>query len=144
MQYRAVDRVTPALAIGREWRTPHLAVASQPSDQHILGRGCRKLLFGRDPRIHDDQTRRPTLRQLGKQLAHRRFATRPKPHTPHQPYAHTANQDYADRSSHKVGTHRAPRTVTLTFTQQGRFPHLAPQTSNARTVYGDDLSPLAA
>ena len=57
--------------------------------------------------------------------------------------AHAANQDYADRST-DVGTHRAPRTVTLTFIQQGRFPHLAPQASNGRTVYGNDLTPLAA
>src|SRR5918999_2120593 len=49
MQYWTVDRVTPALAVGRGWCAPQLAVASQPSAQRIVGRGPRKLLFGRDP-----------------------------------------------------------------------------------------------
>src|ERR671931_47076 len=131
MQYRAMNRVTPPLAIRRGWCTPQFAVTSQPSEQRLVGRGRRKLLFGRDPCIPNDQTRRHTLREIRKELAYRRLATRPKPHTPHPPEAHTANQDYADRRRNDVG---APRTVTVTFTPQGRFPHLAPQASNGRTI----------
>jgi len=61
MQYWAMDRVTPALAVGWGWYAPQLAVAAQPSEQRIVGRGRRKLLFGRDPCIHNDQTRRHTV-----------------------------------------------------------------------------------
>src|SRR5205823_1099320 len=96
--YWAVDRVTPALAVGWGWCAPQLAVAAQPSEQRIVGRGRRKLLFGRDPRIHNDQTRRPTLWEIPKELAYRRLATRTKPHAPHQPNTHTPNQDHCQPS----------------------------------------------
>src|ERR671914_679939 len=85
IQYWTVDRVTPALAVGRGWCAPQLAVASQPSEQRIVGRGPRKLFFGRDPCIHNDQTRRHTLWEVPKELAYRRLATRTKPRAPHHP-----------------------------------------------------------
>src|SRR5918992_4033332 len=144
MHYRAMDRVTPALAVGRGWCAPQVAVASQPSEQRIVGRGPRKLLCGRDPCIHNDQPRRHTLWEIPKELAYRRLATRTKPHASHQPNTHTPNQDHADRSGNDVSAHRTPRPMTVSFTQQCRSPNLAPQASEGRTIYRRDLPLLAA
>src|SRR5262249_40860166 len=115
MQDGAVYRVSPPFAIGWWWRTAHLTIDAQPPQQSSLWCRFRKLPFGGNPGVHDNQAVALALRQIGKQLLDRGFTTHAKPHAPHQAHSHAPNQGDTDGSGDDIAAHCAARTIPIAF-----------------------------